>query len=95
MRHSYNSGPCRFCGRHLTGAGFARASHEKKDIRLGLAVELYQWSWKGEPIPNTRLVVKNEQSYLDRAAKIDRFPTFEACKQYYNSQPIAGTVSNA
>lgn len=88
MRHSYNSGPCRFCGKWMSGAGFAVASHVKKDIRLGLAVEVWQWSWKGAPLSNTRQVVK--PSSLASVAKQDRFPTFEACVQYHNAQPVEG-----
>lgn len=85
MRHSYNAGPCKVCGRMISGAGFARKSHERMHVREGTLIEVWRWSWSGNKLGESRIIMPEKAALL---APEGYFPTFEACKAYHNVPTI-------
>jgi hypothetical protein len=90
-RHSYNYGKCRYCDKQISGAGFARAAHNRMHVRQGLLLEVSEWTRTGNRIPGTSSFYPVEQWTPEAAARnaiYGFFPTYAACREYYGLPPV-------
>jgi hypothetical protein len=77
MAFTYNTGPCRVCGKVMSSAGFAVKAHMDMHARNGELVTVYRWSWRGVEVASRRIPPAD----LDFWQQCGWFKTFEDCKR--------------
>jgi hypothetical protein len=79
---SYNTGPCRVCGKEMTGAGFAVKAHNDMHVREGDLIVVTQYTWKGVAKSHRTIRPEDRATWRERGWFID----FEECEAYYKAQ---------
>jgi hypothetical protein len=79
---SYNTGPCRVCGKVMTGAGYAVKAHRDMHVRNGDLITVTQYTWKGVAKATRTIQPEERRWWRERGWFID----FEECQQWYKLQ---------